>query len=44
MALYKIPIGFKIFAVINLHQRNDTFTRFYIYRIFAIPKVACYKL
>ena len=44
MALYNIPIGFKIFAVINLHQRNDTFTRFYIYQIFAIPKVACCKL
>ena len=28
MALYNIPIGFKIFAVIILHQRNDTFARF----------------
>ena len=28
MALYNIPIGFKIFAIINLHQRNETFTRF----------------
>ena len=27
MALYNIPIGFKIFAIINLHQRNETFTR-----------------
>ena len=27
MALYNIPIGFKIFAVINLHERNETFTR-----------------
>ena len=27
-ALYNIPIGFKIFAIINLHQRNETFTRF----------------
>ena len=26
MALYNIPIGFKIFAVINLHQRNEVFT------------------
>ena len=26
MALYNIPIGFKIFAAINLHQRNETFT------------------
>ena len=26
MALYNISIGFKIFAVINLHQRNETFT------------------
>ena len=27
MALCNIPIGFKIFAAINLHQRNDTFTK-----------------
>ena len=26
MALYNIPISFKIFAFINLHQRNETFT------------------
>ena len=32
MALYNIPIGFKIFTVINLHQRNDTFTRFLQYQ------------
>ena len=28
MALYNMPNGFKIFAIINLHQRNETFTRF----------------
>ena len=27
MALYNIPIGFKIFAVNNLHQRYDSFTK-----------------
>ena len=26
MAYYNIPIGFEIFAVINLHQQNETFT------------------
>ena len=32
MTLYNIPIGFKIFAVINLHQRNDTLKRFLQYQ------------
>ena len=27
-ALYNIPIGFKIFPIAILQQRNDTFTRF----------------
>ena len=28
MALYNIPIGFKIFPIAILQQKNDTFTRF----------------
>ena len=28
MALYNIPIGFKIFPMAVLLQRNDSFTRF----------------
>ena len=28
MALYNIPIGFRIFPIAILQQRNDTFSRF----------------